>query len=375
MLKKQELQLNQVTFRQMQNNSINQNGIVLYAKSAGQTSFSSLFTIKHALGTKKVGHTGTLDSFAQGLLIVCTSALTRLVSHITAFDKVYESIICFGKETDTLDPTGNIIKETELPSLKNLLLALENFTGKINQTPPAFSAIHIDGKRLSDIARSGKEVEIPSRQVEVYSSEILELVDEDENSLDVKNLSLLNLENTKIKYAKIKFHVSKGTYIRCLARDIGNFCNSSGYLIGLLRTKVGNFKLEDAVGFEFLPEFTINSVLENLKTYQEFSRFDKEIETDLQNQVKEKLCSMTVNLASECGFLIANLKNDFVKDFYNGKFLKYNMFENFPENCQNREIAVFAENTNQISSCEKFLGVVSKQGKIIKYCYVVQNLV
>ena len=87
MLKKQELQLNQVTFRQMQNNSINQNGIVLYAKSAGQTSFSSLFTIKHALGTKKVGHTGTLDSFACGLLVVCTGALTRLCGRITEFDK------------------------------------------------------------------------------------------------------------------------------------------------------------------------------------------------------------------------------------------------------------------------------------------------
>ena len=356
----------------MQNNSIiNQNGIVLYAKSAGQTSFSSLFTIKHALKTKKVGHTGTLDSFAQGLLIVCTGALTRLVSHITAFDKVYESIICFGNETDTLDPTGNIIKETDLPTLKNLLHALEKFSGKINQIPPAFSAIHIDGKRLSDIARSGKEVEIPSRQVEVYSSEILELFDENENSIDIKNLCKIDSENTKIKYAKIKFHVSKGTYIRCLARDIGEFCNSSGYLIGLLRTKVGNFKLEDAVGFEYLPEFSVNSVLQNLKTYKEFSRLDNEIETDLQNQVKEKLCSMTVNLASECGFLIANLKNDFVKDFYNGKFLKLNMFENFPENYENHEIAVFAKD----SCSEKFLGVVLKQGKIIKYCYVVQNLV
>lgn len=356
----------------MQNNSIiNQNGIVLYAKSAGQTSFSSLFTIKHALKTKKVGHTGTLDSFAQGLLIVCTGALTRLVSHITAFDKVYESIICFGNETDTLDPTGNIIKETDLPTLKNLLQALEKFSGKINQIPPAFSAIHIDGKRLSDIARSGKEVEIPSRQVEVYSSEILELFDENENSIDIKNLCKIDSENTKIKYAKIKFHVSKGTYIRCLARDIGEFCNSSGYLIGLLRTKVGNFKLEDAVGFEYLPEFSVNSVLQNLKTYKEFSRLDNEIETDLQNQVKEKLCSMTVNLASECGFLIAFLKNDFVKDFYNGKFLKLNMFENFPENYENHEIAVFAKD----SCSEKFLGVVSKQGKIIKYCYVVQNLV
>lgn len=349
-------------------NKLNTNGIVLYAKSAGQTSFSSLFTIKHALGIKKVGHTGTLDSFAQGLLVICTGSLTRLVSHITAFDKVYEAIICFGKETDTLDPTGKVIKETDLPSLKQIFSALEHFKGKIEQTPPAFSAIHIDGKRLSDIARSGKEVEIPSRQVEVFSSELIEIMDEKNtifnlSSCDIKNLN----DDLKVKFAKVKFHVSKGTYIRSLARDIGNFCDSSAYLVGLLRTKVGNFKLEDAVGFEYLSDFTINSVLQNLKTEDEKIKLDKDVELDLQKQVKEKISLLTIDLALDCGFLIANLKTDFVNDFYNGKFLKENMFEKFPSDCQNNEIAVF----NQ----DKFLGVISKQGKIIKYCYVLQNLV
>ncbi len=383
MPKKQESLLNQDMCQvQMQNNSEkNISGIVLFAKSTGQTSFSSLFTIKHALGTKKVGHTGTLDSFAQGLLVICTGALTRLVSHITAFDKTYQAVIQFGKETDTLEPSGKIVKETELPTFEKLLSAIETFKGKLNQIPPAFSAIHVDGKRLSDLARDGKSVEIPSRQIEVFSSEILEIMTDDDNIFSKSEFSSID-ENRKIKYARINFHVSKGTYIRSLARDIGNFCNSSGYLVGLLRTKVGNFKLEDSVGFEFLPEFTIKSVLENLRylensenSYGENSgknlrKYDKEIEDELQNQVINKLCTMTENLALECGFSVAILKQRFAKDFLNGKKLYKNMFEKFSfENNQN-EVAVFAQNSE--TSQKVFLGVITQS---LKYCYVVNNLV
>ena len=367
----------------MQNNSEkNINGIVLFAKSTGQTSFSSLFTIKRALGTKKVGHTGTLDSFAQGLLVVCTGALTRLVSHITAFDKTYQAVIRFGKETDTLEPSGKIIKETELPTIKQVFEAVENFKGKLNQIPPAFSAIHVDGKRLSDIARSGKSVEIPSRQIEVFSSEILELMDENDFILNIDDSSIEKIEiDKKVKFARINFHVSKGTYIRSLARDIGSFCNSSGYLVGLLRTKVGNFKLEDSVGFEFLTEFTIKSVLENLPALENsesseddnsgknLKKYDKEIEGELQNQVINKLCSMTENLALECGFSVAIIKDRFTKDFLNGKKLYKNMFEKLSLEDNQSEVAVFAQNSE--NSQKVFLGVISQS---LKYSYVVHNV-
>ena len=384
MPKRQEFLLNQDMCQvQMQNNSEkNINGIVLFAKSTGQTSFSSLFTIKRALGTKKVGHTGTLDSFAQGLLVVCTGALTRLVSHITAFDKTYQAVIRFGKETDTLEPSGKIVKETELPTIKQVFDAVENFKGKLNQIPPAFSAIHVDGKRLSDIARSGKSVEIPSRQIEVFSSEILELMDENDFIFNIDNSSLQKIDlEKKVKFARINFHVSKGTYIRSLARDIGNFCNSSGYLVGLLRTKVGNFKLEDSVGFEFLPEFTIKSVLENLSALENsensedenspknFKRIDKEIEDELQNQVNNKLCTMTENLALECGFSVAILKDRFTKDFLNGKKLYKNMFEKLSFENNQSEVAVFAQNPE--NSQKVFLGVISQN---LRYSYVVHNV-
>ena len=109
----------------------NASGIVLYAKQPGCTSFSSLFTIKKALNTTKVGHTGTLDSFAEGLLVVCVGNHTRLAGKITGFSKRYEAIIAFGTETDTLEYTGNPINQTNLPTLKNLQKALENFTGDI----------------------------------------------------------------------------------------------------------------------------------------------------------------------------------------------------------------------------------------------------
>ncbi len=136
--------------------TVSPGGIVLFAKLPGKTSFSSLYTIKHALHTKKVGHTGTLDSFAQGLLVVMTGSHTRLAQRVTAFDKKYEAIIQFGSETDTLDLFGKVIKTKELPTKNNVIKAVEKFCGDLMQSPPSFSAVHVNGKRASDLARAGK---------------------------------------------------------------------------------------------------------------------------------------------------------------------------------------------------------------------------
>ena len=143
-------------------------GIILYAKKPGITSFSSLWDIKHALHTKKVGHTGTLDSFADGLLVVLSGSMTRLVSHITNFDKTYEAIIRFGIETDTLDPTGQEIKTASLPSKQDLQKALTQFSGGQLQVPPSYSAVH-ERQRASDLTRAGKSVEIKPCQVIIHS--------------------------------------------------------------------------------------------------------------------------------------------------------------------------------------------------------------
>ena len=161
-------------------------GIVLLAKQSGLTSYSSLNAVKKALGTSKVGHTGTLDSFAQGLLVVCVGNLTRLSSHITAFNKTYEAVIEFGKETDTLDPTGEVVRTAELPELQALLKAVEKHKGAIEQVPPAFSALHVDGKRASDLVRDGHNVELEKRLVFIMASRICELKFDDGTNISFK---------------------------------------------------------------------------------------------------------------------------------------------------------------------------------------------
>lgn len=148
-------------------------GVMLYAKTPGITSFSSLWSIKHALKTEKVGHTGTLDSFAEGLLVVLSGNLTHLVPHITSFTKTYQAVVCFGKETDTLDPTGDVVKTGAAVSKEQIEVALKKFTGAVLQVPPVYSALHVDGKRASDLVRGGNEIHLESRQVFVYKMNFL----------------------------------------------------------------------------------------------------------------------------------------------------------------------------------------------------------
>ncbi len=289
-------------------------GIILIAKQPGPTSFTSLNSIKKAIDSKKVGHTGTLDSFAQGLLVVCTGRLTRLAGNIIDFNKTYRAVIKFGQETDTLEYTGNIIRTTPLPTKEKLEEAVSKFTGKLMQKPPVFSAIHINGKRASDLMRSGINSEIPEREITVFNSKILEIKTDD---------------NNLVEYAQIEFNVSKGTYIRSLARDIGNYCNSSAHLIGLFRTTIGHFNIEQAAGFSKLPDFNIlNSIkimeeqkiliekekqeIQNrreLKLPREKFVPSKE-ELDLQEEIRNKMQDFTEDLAKLCGFNIIHITNE-----------------------------------------------------------------
>ena len=214
-------------------------GVMLFAKAPGRTSFSSLSTIKKALGTSKVGHTGTLDSFADGLLVVLVGSLTRLVPHITGFDKDYLALVEFGSETDTLDPTGSVIKTAPLPTEEAVRAVLPRFLGDIMQVPPVYSALHVEGKRASDAVRRGEEVSLPARPVHIYS------------------LSLLDFAG---KYALLEVRCSKGTYIRSLARDIGEACGSCAHVKALRRLAVGPFTLADAAGASRLGDFTISAL-------------------------------------------------------------------------------------------------------------------
>lgn len=322
-------------------------GIVLLAKQPGLTSFSSLHNVKKALKTTKVGHTGTLDSFAQGLLVVCTGRFTRLAGKITEFDKTYKAVIRFGEETDTLEYTGNVIKSSELPSKEKLLEILPSFVGELNQQPPAFSAIHVDGKRASDLARNGQNVVIPSRKINVFRAELLELK--------------LN-ETGLVEACLIECKVSKGTYIRSLARDIGYACGSTAHLLGLYRTQVGNFNIEDAAAFNLLSDFNIENVYKQVNSSVKDFYDDDFIKQEIVNKIK----TVTKEVASECGFYNVDLVDEeSLKDFQNGKPIKNKAYrQNLFDIPLNSECSVFYN--------EKFTGLLNKncEGKI-GYSFVI----
>ena len=210
----------------------NHPAVLLIHKPSGVTSFSSLKPIKREIA-RKVGHAGTLDRFAQGLMIVLTGSCTKLNPLFSELDKRYRAVISFGSETSTLDPEGPVIAEAPVPSLKVIESVIsDQFTGTIVQTPPAYSAVHVDGKRAYKLAREGKDVEIPSRMVTIF------------------DLSIISWESPLLT---IDVHCSKGTYIRSLARDIGKACHSCAHLIALERTAIGPYTLDEAADVQDIP--------------------------------------------------------------------------------------------------------------------------
>ena len=240
--------------------------IIPFAKPSGMTSFSSLWQVKKAFGTKKVGHTGTLDSFADGLLVLLSGKLTKLVPYITDFDKTYRALFYFGKETDTLDPEGSVIAERPLPVYADFVRAVAALTGTLQQIPPVYSAVKQNGERLSDKMRRGETVTAAPRTVRVYSSVIEKIFFEDGSEYTAENTFSSAGKHTdgldageyaakKVSGAVLRVHCSKGTYIRSLVRDIAHLCGSASFVYALRRTAVGPFTLEQAAGFSALPPF------------------------------------------------------------------------------------------------------------------------
>jgi tRNA pseudouridine55 synthase len=213
---------------------------LLLRKRAGLTSFEALGEIKRALRTGKVGHTGTLDKFACGLLVVLSGRALKLSPWFSHCDKQYEGTLRFGVETDTLDPEGRSVAEAALPAREAVEAAFSQFTGPIMQAPPAYSAIHINGKRASALARSGEIPEMKKRAVHIHK---LEFLDWDP------------------PFARIFVHCSGGTYIRSLARDIALAAGSRAHLSALVRTRVAGFSLEDAVTVDESAENPVHSCL------------------------------------------------------------------------------------------------------------------
>lgn len=221
------------------------NGIINVYKEKGFTSHDVVAKMRGILKQKKIGHTGTLDPDAEGVLPVCLGNGTRLCDMLTDHDKTYEAVLLLGVTTDTQDITGAVLSEREVTSDRNQIEeAILSFIGEYNQIPPMYSAIKINGKRLYELARAGKEVERESRKVWIH------------------NITILDFNEEK-KEARILVECSKGTYIRTLCHDIGEKLSCGGCMKSLLRTKVGMFTIENSLTLTKIDELKNQEQLQN----------------------------------------------------------------------------------------------------------------
>lgn len=208
-----------------------QDGILLIDKPAGMTSFGVVARVRRVLSEEagkkvKVGHTGTLDPFATGLMILVTGKECKNAGHYTKLDKVYEATLRLGQTSTTGDPEGEISMTSNLqPARDEVEKVLATFIGEISQRPPIFSAIKINGQRAYKLARSGEKVEIPERRITIYSLELVEYA---------------------YPEVKIRTHVSSGTYIRSLAVDIGEILGTGAYCSELRRTAISDWNVSGA---------------------------------------------------------------------------------------------------------------------------------
>jgi len=212
-------------------------GLILnISKPIGWTSFDVVRRIKREVNAAKVGHAGTLDPFANGVLLVCIGKATKRIAELMSFEKEYVATLQLGVETDSIDISGKVTKIAKVPSLdlQKIIESVKSFEGEIEQVPPKFSAVKIDGRRSYQLARAGDEITNKTRQVRIHEIEILDYYD-----------------------SIIKFRVvcSKGTYIRSLARDISLKLDTVGYLRKLTRIRIGEYKIQSSLQVNELKSF------------------------------------------------------------------------------------------------------------------------
>lgn len=206
-------------------------GVLIVDKAQGLTSHDVVGMLRRALGTREIGHTGTLDPIATGVLILLVGEATKLASYLTATDKVYETTLRLGQATDSLDADGVVLQERPVPALDRQIVqrAILPFLGEIDQRVPDISAVKVDGKALHKTARKGREVAAPTRRVTTHAIDVLDVR---ENEID------------------LRVACSKGFYVRSLGRDLAEALGTVGHLSALKRTKNGPFTLDEAVPFE-----------------------------------------------------------------------------------------------------------------------------
>lgn len=294
-------------------------GIAAISKPSGVTSFAALSPIKRSLGTGRVGHAGTLDRFATGLLVVLAGPYSRLCPAFSSLDKTYAATVIFGEETDTLDPEGEVVARAAVPSRETVESVLPAFRGCIMQAPPVYSALHVDGERAYERALRGEAVEMKSRPVEI------------------RELELLEFEGAR---ARFFVRCSSGTYVRSLARDIALAAGSRARLEALERQSIGPLSLEEAV-----------------------SPADFDAGRDLR--------PLDQGMALELGLRPRIVAASAEKRFRNGGvLLPGDLADPVPESAFPRNPSILAFESAVFSSGGAFLGVVEEGGSRIRYRFV-----
>ncbi len=253
------------------------NGILLIDKDKGITSHDVVNKVRRILGTRKIGHTGTLDPIATGLLPLLIGEGTKISNYIVADYKEYIGAAVFGSEYTTYDITGDVLAKTDnIPSDEDVINYIDNLKGKITQKPPIYSAIKVKGKKLYEYARAGIEVEIPEREVEIFETEVL---------------------NNKPGEVCFRVKCSSGTYIRSLIQSMGRDLSSYAAMSDLRRTKVGVFNVEDAISLDDLEKLSreeiearlisIEEALSNMKKFIVPDYFYDRMKNGLQFRMKK----------------------------------------------------------------------------------------
>lgn len=274
-------------------------GIIIINKTKGCTSHDIVYKIKKMLN-EKVGHTGTLDPMAEGVLPILVGKGTLASKYLINHDKKYIVELQLGTKTDTADSEGKIVEQQpinkEIITIENIEKILQTFIGKQEQIPPIYSAIKINGKKLYEYARKGQEVELKPRKIEIY------------------NIKLINYS---VEEKQIKFEVfcGKGTYIRSLCEDIAIKFGTVGYMKSLKRIQVGDFKIEDSITIEELNDIVQKNELENTKTIITLEKlFEKLPSIKLENRKLELFLNgvMLTQKLNEGVYKIYNQEDKFI---------------------------------------------------------------
>ena len=277
-------------------------GIIIINKPKNCTSHDIVRKAKKAFN-EKVGHTGTLDPNATGVLPLLVGKGTQIAKYIINHDKIYEATLQLGEKTDTADVEGVVIETKYIPkeSLQTEIVnkVLQSFIGKQEQIPPIYSAIKVNGKKLYDYARKGEEVEIQPRQIEIYNMELIKI--------DVQN-----------KTVEFRVHCSKGTYIRTLCENIAEKLGTVGYMKELNRTKVGEFSIDDSITIEELENANYNNFItveDYFENYKNINLNEKKLQLFLNGvQLTWNLEDGIYRVYCDNQFIgIGTIKNDLIK--------------------------------------------------------------